>query len=200
MEQIIEIKRKQFTVLEDINEHSRKVSRKGKTFLFRSFKNDDEFETYIDNSNKLKNNGIHVPKLYVYDKKTLVLVEEFIEGKNVFNILLEKPLPEDILDQAFYMNWFMKSGRFCIDFTPDNFIYSNNGILYYIGIEKMFSFDESKTLEKKPIFLWFYGRDFVELLKQRGIAIDRDRFNPDDSAQQAALNKEIALAVVKFYR
>ena len=196
MKEIIEIKRKKFEVEETLAEGKLKVTRKGKTFILYNFEDYETFDTFVENTNKLNNNGIKAPKLYVYDKKSYQVVTEFIEGKTVFELLLEKDLSESIFEQVFYMNWFMKSANIALEFDPNNFVFSNKGVLYYTNVFKIKKYEPSMSFEKKSIFLWFYGKDFVEYLNNKGMQPDMNRYRPD---KQSELNKDVALTVVKFY-
>ena len=68
MNEIIEIKRKEFEVLEQIGDRSFKVERKGQIFFMKKFENDEEgFEEFVEAEHRLRVSGVTNPKCYIYD-------------------------------------------------------------------------------------------------------------------------------------
>ena len=88
MKEIIEIKRKEFEVLETMGEHSFKVQRKNKIFFLKKYENKDAFNAFVDQYRRLKITAMDIPKCYLFDKNLLISVVDFIEGDNIFDILL----------------------------------------------------------------------------------------------------------------
>jgi len=191
----IEIKRKVFEVESVIGEKTKKVNRKGKVFFLKDFGNDAErFNNYIEANHKCKINGVHVPKIILFDKDKHIVISEFIEGKTVLSLLLENDLKDEIFEKVFYINWYVRNAKFSIDFDPANFLWNGEN-LYYIS-ENYGKFEDKKNLEKTKIFLWFYSSDFVKYLMAKGIQVDTKRAN----VEPAVINKKVALTVVKFFR
>ena len=63
MKEIIEIKRKEFTVLEQIGEHSFKVERKGKIFFLKKYQDKESFNAFVNNQQRLPR-LIHLNYIY----------------------------------------------------------------------------------------------------------------------------------------
>ena len=75
MKEIIEIKRKEFEVVEKLGDRSFKVERKGKIQFLKKFENDVKgFELFEKNQLVLKNSGLKIPKIYLWDKRSLITV------------------------------------------------------------------------------------------------------------------------------
>ena len=132
MREIIEIKRKEFEVIEKVGERSYKVDRKGKTYFLKKFDNDKKgFEEIIKNQEILRNSGFQIPKVYLWDKNSLIFVTDFIDSDNIFNILKKEDLNDEIYEQFFLTFWRCKNSKISLDFDPINFKFYD-GKLYYL--------------------------------------------------------------------
>ena len=195
MEKIIEIKRKEFEILEPIGDRSYKVYRKGSTFFVKDFGDDEKgFDHYLKAEHRLRTSGIRIPKLCLYDKKKRIVVSEYIEGKTILDLLQEDHLPDICFEEVFIMNFFSKRSQVMIDYDPQNFKVKNGKLIYlsqFYGV-----FDEKLTFEKDAIYLWFYGKELVEYLSKRGLPVKQERI----ISNSGELNKQVALTVVKYYR
>ena len=78
MNEIIEIKRKEFTVLEKMGDRSFKVERKGKIYFLKKYNTKQELQEFEEKQHKLRFTAIDLPKIYLFDKKDLVSVVDFI--------------------------------------------------------------------------------------------------------------------------
>ncbi len=195
MNQQIEIKRKIFEVIEPLGERSKKVTRKNRIFFLKDFKEDiDGYERYVTSAHKLSVSGILSPKIYCHDKKTHIVVEDFIPGPTVLDVLLQNDLPEEYFPAIFIDNWYMKSAKILLSFDPMDYKFYEDKLYYLPQIYD--SYDEKKTFEKAGIWYWFYCREFTKYLDAKGIAVDQKRAN----VEQSFINKKIALTVVKHYR
>lgn len=191
----IEIKRKVFDVVEEIGEHSKKVTRKGKFYFYKDFQNNyEKFEAFIDGANKCRTSGIVAPKIYLYDKNKNIVIMDYIEQKNVLDMLREEDLPDEIFDKAFLMNSRAKRAKVSIDFDPINFGYDGKELYYLTCLVN--KHHDKWNLEGESIFLWFYTKDLVNYLINKGLDIDKSRAN----VNQGYLNKKISLTVVQYYR
>lgn len=194
MNEYFEIKRKNFNIVTKLGERSYKVERKGKYFFLKDFENDKKgFETYVDSEWKLNVTGIHHPKIYVYDKNLLLVASEYIEGNTVEQELMNADLPEKYFELLFKANWFVKKEKMPISFEPEKWKLTN-GNLYYLGIIEG-KFEDKPLLERGPLRLWFYSKDFAKNLVQKGLPVNKERV-PDN---EAISNKQMALMVAKYY-
>ena len=191
----IEIKRKNYQVVEQISDHAFKVERKGKFYLLKKFDDDPEgFEKFTDCEHRLRVSGVSNPKCYLYDKKLRWAILDYIEGENCFDILKEKgALPEEVLELMFKAYWYARNDRMALDMKPDNFVYTD-GKLYYMPF-KYEKFVSNDTFVQRDLRLWFFTKDFVKYCHDKGIDVDQSQVKSDYET-----NKNIALMTVKYYR
>ena len=190
----IEIKRKNYQIIEQINDHEFKVERKGKYFLLKKFDNDpDGFEKFTDCEHRLRVSGIVNPKCYLYDKKTRIAVLEYVEGESCFKTLLNGELPEPVIEGLFKTFWYARNDRLALDYHPENFVFAN-GKLYYIPF-KVGKFVEKDSFIQNDIRLWFFTKEFIRYCHDQGIDVDESHLKSDYET-----NKNIALMTVKYYR
>ena len=194
MNEIIEIKRKEYEVIEQISDHTYKVERKGQYYLMKKFEDDPAgFEKFVDAEHDLRVSGVTNPKCYLYDKKLRIAILEYIEGETCFDILLKEDLSESIIEQLFKTFWYAKNDRLALDYSPKNFVFSN-GKLYYLPFI-VGRFTSNEQFVQKDIMLWFFTKDFIKYCHSLGIDVDQLRLKSDYET-----NKNIALMTVKYYR
>ena len=194
MDKLIEIKRKEFEIIQQLGEHSFLATRKNKFYFIKDFANrENEFWTYVETEGKMNSTGIPHPKIYVYDKHLHIVATEFVSGDKITDLLIKEDLSELIIELIFKANWFSKRNKIALDWEPNNWIFDGNK-LFYVGVVNQ-KYDPKMDFEKRGIRLWFYTRDFVSYLTKNGIRGDLSRIG-DSEAQ---VNKKIALSVVKFY-
>ena len=194
MNEIIEIKRKEYEVIDQISDHTYKVERKGQYYLMKKFEDDPAgFEKFVDAEHDLRVSGVTNPKCYLYDKKLRIAILEYIEGETCFDILLKEDLSESIIEQLFKTFWYAKNDRLALDYSPKNFVFSN-GKLYYLPFI-VGRFTSNEQFVQKDIMLWFFTKDFIKYCHSLGIDVDQSRLKSDYET-----NKNIALMTVKYYR
>ena len=194
MKEEIEVKRKVFTVVEQLGEHSFKVERKGQYFFLKKFESDDaKFEAFVDAEHSLRVSGVTNPKCYLYDKKLKIAVVEYIEGDTCLEALLGGELPEAVIELLFRIFWYARNDRLALEYTPDNFVYSY-GKLYYLPF-KVSRFENKESFIQNDIRLWFYTKEFIKYCHDLGIDVDQSHLKSDYE-----VNKTIALLTVKYYR
>lgn len=194
MKEIIEIKRKEFEVIEQIGNRSFKVERKGATYFLKKFENDKKgFETIIKNQEILRNCGICIPKIYLWDKNSMIFVTDYIEGENCFDLLCKNDLDEKIYECLFNTFWQCKKSRHIIDFDPSHFVYTDEK-LYYLPF-KVTEFDSNRDFLTKDLPYWFFTKDFVKLCHARHFDVDEKRL-----INEFEMNKKMTLMAIKYYR
>ena len=194
MNEIIEIKRKEYEVIEQIGEHSFKVERKGQFFFLKKFEDDPAgFEKFIDAEHSLRVSGVSNPKCFIYDKKLRIAVLEYIEGETCFDTLLKEDLSVSVIELLFKTFWYARNDRLALDYSPKNFVFTN-GKLYYLPF-KCERFTTNEQFVQKDIMLWFFTKDFIKYCHSLGIDVDQSRLKSDYET-----NKNIALMTVKYYR
>lgn len=194
MKEIIEIKRKEFEIVEKLGERSYKVERKGKFYFLKKFDNDKKgFETIVKNQEMLKLSGITIPKVYMWDKNAMIFIVDFIEGENVFDLLCKDELDEKVYEGLFNDFWFCKRNKCSIDFDPISFKFYD-GKLYYLPFIKK-DFDSKRDFLTKDLPFWFFTKDFVKLAHSRVVDVDESRLKNDFE-----MNKAMTLMAIKYYR
>ena len=194
MNEIIEIKRKEYEVIEQLGEHSFKVKRKDQVFFMKKFEDDPvAFEKFVDAEHRLRVSGVTNPKCYLYDKKLRIAIIEYVEGENCLQALLKEDLPESVIELLFKSFWYARNDRLALDYAPQNFVFSNNK-LYYLPF-KCDKFTTNEQFVQKDIMLWFFTKDFIKYCHSLGIDVDQSRLKSDYET-----NKNIALMTVNYYR
>ena len=193
MKEIIEIKRKEFEVLEKLGEHSFKVQRKDKIYFLKKYDNKDSFNSFVEHYRRLKITAMDIPKCYLFDKNLLISIVDFIEGETVFASLLKEDITnEEIYKNLFLVEWYMRREKLRIDFHPENFIF-NGKKLYYLPY--IFGkFEPDYDFNMKDLRLWFPTKQLSEYVKSKGYEFDDSRIG-----NEYATNKQIALMAVKYY-
>ena len=194
MNEIIEIKRKEFEVIEQLGDHSYKVERKGKFYFLKKFEDDPKgFEKFVDAVHKLRVSGVSNPKCLIYDKKAKIAVVEYIDGDTCLEALLGGELPETLIELLFKTFWYARTDRMALDYHPDNFKFVN-GKLYYLPF-KCGIFVNKDSFIQEDIRLWFFTKEFIKYCYSKGIPADESHLKSDYE-----VNKSIALLTVKYYR
>lgn len=194
MKEIIEIKRKEFEVIEPVGDRSFKVERKGNTYFLKKFEGDKKgFEETIKNQEILRNCGILVPKIYLWDKNSMIFVTDFIEGPTCFETLCKEDFDEALIENLFNVYYMCRRSDRVIDFDPAHFIYSD-GKLYYLPF-KVKEFDVGRDFLVKDLPYWFFTKDFVKLAHARKVEVDEKRL-----INEFEMNKKMTLLAIKYFR
>ena len=190
----IEIKRKEFEILEALGERTYKVSRKGKTFFIKQFgENKKEFDAFIKTAHRFSITAIPTPKVVLYDKHKNIAVLQYIEGDNVLNLLVKHDLSEELIQMIFDIDFCARNEKMLLDYYPDNFIFDGKK-LYYLPFTYC-EFKREQAFTQVGIRYWYYTKELVEYLKSKDLPVDQYRVG-----NEYAKNKEMALAICKFYR
>ena len=193
MKEIIEIKRKEFEVLEQLGERTYKVTRKGKIFFLKKYSNKEEFNDFVEKQHRLKITAIDIPKVYLFDKNQMISVVDFIEGPTMLEELLKGDIQnEEIYRLLFADEWYGRREKLRIDFRPENFKFNGKKLIYLPF--KYTNFESGYNFGMKDLRLWFPTKQFEEYVRLKGIDFDSNRIG-----NEYAVNKQIALLTVKYY-
>lgn len=194
MNEVVEIKRKEFEIIEQIGDRSFKVQRKGQYYFMKKFGDDIQgFEKFVDAEHHLRVSGVCNPKCYLYDKKLRIAIIEYVEGDTCLEALLGGELTETVIELLFKTFWYARNDRMALDYRPDNFIFTN-GKLYYLPF-KCDKFVSKEPFIQEDIRLWFFTKEFIKYCHSLGIDVDESHLKSDYET-----NKNIALMTVKYYR
>lgn len=188
------IKKKEFQTLSQISDKRFRVNFKNKDYCLIKFSSLSEMDSYLDNVKMFKNSGIPHALVRFKDKKQFIAIEDYLDGRNVLNILLEKDFEDALYEQLFKTNLLARMVHINLEFNPENFIFTSDKKLYYIST-KFEKYNEENCLTKKYIRLWFYTKELLAHLKEKGIKGDESRLKED-----FVINREVVLKTVKYYR
>ena len=193
MEPVI-IKKKEYTPIKELGENLLLAERDGVKYVIRFLGvKTDAFSDFKYATKRIKTANVSAPEVYCIDKKTGCAVMQYIDGPTMFEELIDHDFDDNIYIQLFNINWNARKMMLQLDFNPRNFRIQN-GKIYYIP----FIFDlykKSNDFTEKDLRLWFYTKEFEELLRNEGILLQHSRLLNDYE-----LNKKIVLTVVKYYR
>ena len=189
----IKIGFKTFEIIEEIKENTYKAKRKNKLYYVRIFPNDaNSCLNYLESHKKFNNTGVKHPKVVALDKKKLIVISEFIDGPTVQELLIKSDLDEKIYEKIFLMTYLARANREALNYDPELYRFDGEE-LYYMGTDLYPYKDELKFVDK-GIKLWFYTKEFNQLITEKGLAGNKDRIKQD-----FAINKEIVLMTCKYY-
>ena len=185
---------KEFEIKEKLDEKHSIVIRKDKEYMMKTFQTYAAFSEYLEKYTLIRNSGVKVAKVIAKDKNNKIVIEEYIKGENVLNLLVKEDLDDIVYDRIFMMSYIARTNRIVLDFDPSNYIFSNDGFLYYVSKDS-YKYEEDRNFIKEGIRLWFYTKEFTSLLNEKNIPIDSKRIKED-----FVINKEIVLKTIKYYR
>ena len=193
MENIV-INKKEYTPIEELGENLLLVSRDGVKYVVRWLGiKTGAFSDFKYAMKKMKTSRVSSPAIYALDKKTGYALIQYIDGPTMYDELHDHDFEDEVYQQLFEINWLARKAMMQLDFNPQNFRIMD-GKIYYIP----FTFDfykKSNDFVEKDLRLWFYTKEFENLLTENGQLLDHKRLLPDFD-----LNKKIVLTVVKYYR
>ena len=193
MKETINIKRKEFTVIEKMGENSFKVERHGKVFFLKKYQRRDDLDNFVKAVRRLKITALDIPKLYMFDKDQLISVVDFIEGPTMLDVLLKGKIEnEEIYKLLLLDEWYMRKEKVRIDFSPINFKFTGKKLIYLPFIAG--TFEQNYSFATKDFRLWFHTREFASYVKSLGLNFDESLIG-----NEYATNKEMALTAVKYY-
>lgn len=193
MNEIIEIKRKEFTVLEKLGERSFKVERKGKIYFLKKYNSKQELQEFEERQHRLKFTAIDLPKVYLFDKNSLMSVVDYIEGDNVFDLLVKEDISNEVIYKfLFAAEWYARREKLKLDYRPENFKFDGKKLFYLPFTNE--PLDPKYNFSMTDLRLWFPTKQFASYVKSKGIEFDDKR-----TGDEYAVNKQIALMAVKYY-
>ena len=123
----------------------------------------NKIEAEINDYRRLKHIGIPLPQMIAVDVQQERVVKEFIDGKTVYEMVLNDELPIDCIEQVKRMCSLLYPARTNIDYFPTNFVLQDN-ILYYIDYECNDYMDEW-NFENWGIKYWSKTPEFLKYVQ-----------------------------------
>lgn len=188
------IKRVEYTILNSLYKDNDVsiflAENKGKKYAIYFFKNG--FEETISKLKKIQKCGIAIPKIIANDKIEKILVREYFEEPNAFEVISKGELPEIYYKELFSIYRFCRFSKINLNYLPENFVLRGNK-LYYLS-DEIKDYEVKFNLENWGIYYWLYGEVLVNRLKANGYQIDKTRILsvPEE-------NKKIVLMSVTYW-
>ena len=107
--------------------------------------------------------GIRAPKMLAIDVENERIVKEYVDGKTIFDLILEGTSVEQFLPQVRTMAQKAFNARLNIDYFPTNFVVQD-GMLWYVDYECN-DYMEEWNFENWGIKYWSRTPEFEEYLK-----------------------------------
>ena len=123
----------------------------------------NKIEAEINDYRRLQRIGIPLPQMIAVDVQQERVVKEFIDGKTVYEMVLNDELPIDCIEQVKRMCSLLYPARTNIDYFPTNFVLQDN-ILYYIDYECNDYMDEW-NFENWGIKYWSKTPEFLKYVQ-----------------------------------
>ena len=123
----------------------------------------NKIEAERNDYERLLKTGIRIPKMISIDMENEIIVKEYIEGKTIFDILLEEGSVEPYIRQVIEMADKVRSYGLNIDYFPTNFVI-NDGLIYYVDYECNEYMDEY-SFENWGIKYWSRTKEFMDYIE-----------------------------------
>ena len=127
------------------------------------YKFGNKIEAEINDYHRLNSIGITMPRMIDVDVQEERIVKEYIDGKTVYEMVLNDELPAHCVDQVKKMCALLYPVNINIDYFPTNFVLQNE-VLYYIDYECNDYIDEW-SFEKWGIKYWSKTPEFIKYAK-----------------------------------
>ena len=116
------------------------------------YKFGNKIEAEIHDYQTLIQTGIKMPKMLDVDKNQEIIVKEYIEGINAFELIKQGLLNDEILMEIRKIQDICKGQNINIDYYPTNFIVTEEG-LYYVDYECN-AYDQTWDFDNWGIKYW----------------------------------------------
>ena len=190
----IKLKRKLFDVVEEISLDIFLCRYKDK--LYDVYKYDPksiEGKDLIFSIKKINSSGVNSPRLFIVDKKSGFYALEHIDGIKCSDYLSKENMTDDLLESLFKNAFIAKVSGMTLNYEPEYWKIMDNKLYYTCPI--FIRYQKEKDLAEKYIRLWFNTEELAKYLSNLGVFYDKSRIKA-----QYLTNKEIVLAVCKYYR
>ena len=190
----IKLKRKTLEIVEEISLDIFLCKYKEK--LYDVYKYDSksiEGKDLIYSIKKINSCGVNSPKLSLVDKKSGLYAIERVDGIKCSEYLSKENMTDVLLQSLFKNAFIAKVSGMTLNYEPEH--WKIVGDKLYYTYPTFIRYQKEKDLAEHYIRLWFNTEDLAKYLSNLGIFYDKTRIKA-----QYLTNKEIVLAVCKYYR
>ena len=124
----------------------------------------NKIEAEINDYNRLRSIGITIPKMIDADIQKERIVKEYIDGKTVYEMVLQDELPSHCLEQIHKMCALLYPANTNIDYFATTFVMQDN-VLYYIDYECNDYMDDW-NFENWGIKYWSKTPEFLKYVEE----------------------------------
>lgn len=124
----------------------------------------NKLQSEINDYNTLIEIGILLPKMIDVDVSNERILKEYIDGDNIFDLVLKKAVKQDYINQIKAICKILYAHKLNIDYFPTNFIVQNEK-LFYIDYECN-NYTDEWNFENWGIKFWSRTPEFEEYLKR----------------------------------
>ena len=124
----------------------------------------NKIEAEINDYKRLNSIGIAIPKMIDADIREERIVKEFIDGKTVYEMVLQDELPLHCIEQVKRMCALLYPANTNIDYFPTNFVLQDN-VLYYIDYECN-DYMEEWNFENWGVKYWSKTEEFLKYAEE----------------------------------
>ena len=127
------------------------------------YKFGDKIQSELNDYDRLKKIGIRMPLMIDVDIKEERILKEFIEGDNIFDIILNDRMKECYIDDVKEMCRVLYASKTNIDYFPTNFV-AKDDVLYYIDYECN-DYMEEWNFDNWGVKYWSKTKEFIDYLE-----------------------------------
>ncbi len=131
----------------------------------------DKLQSELNDYKKLMHVGINMPRMLEVDVAKERILKQYIEGDNVFDMILYDKFDEktykEVLLQVQKMCEMLYPANLNIDFFPTNFVF-NRGTLYYIDYECN-DYSEEWNFQNWGVKYWSKTPEFLQYAKSLNV-------------------------------
>lgn len=124
----------------------------------------NKMEAEMNDYQRLKKIGITLPRMFDADIQNERIVKEYIDGKTVYEMVLNDELPMSCVEQVKKMCELLYPANTNIDYFPTNFVLQGD-VLYYIDYECN-DYMEEWNFENWGIRYWSKTPEFLEYVRE----------------------------------
>lgn len=126
----------------------------------------NKIEAEINDYKRLKEIGIRIPEMVDVDIEKERILKEYIEGKTIYELVLEDNMKEEYFQQVKQMCEVIYAANTNIDYFLTNFVVQR-GELFYIDFECN-DYMEEWNFENWGIRYWSKTEEFLKYVREHG--------------------------------